>query len=293
MDVLNDKRAKTELKRPFPELWRVQIERAISKHGWTVIPDRERFVVDVCKDLDAELGDGNTQERAAANAVERAAIRRYCHVLYDACASKERQAQERGLREVWLYLYRAGLFKTHDPERAKDAAQQALVNAWKHLQQCRDKGSFISWCNLILLNVVREQFRRDMRRSRRGKTEKWVREEIPLAEVGNPGEELELVDSEEKNALSEDMSFDLAAQGELHARLLVAIRACLASEDQRTVVIESFFNDRGFKELAQALDTTPGNVQVMKSRALKKLRRCPDFVRLYVEMLDVSGEPNS
>lgn len=287
MGILNNKRTKTGLKRPFPEQWRVQIDRAISKHAWTVIADREQFVLDVCGDLSDKLKDGGAQEQVTADVIERAAIRRYCHVLYDACASKDRQVQERALQEVWHHLYHAGLFKTHDRERAKDAGQQALVNVWKHLDQCRDKGSFISWCNLILLNVVREQYRKATRRGGKGGTRNRVREELVLAEVGNSGEEVELADSRDGNAGGEDMPFGLAATSELHARLLVAIRACLESKDQRTVVIESFFNDRSFKELAQTLGTSPGNVQVMKSRALKKLRRCPGFVRLYEELLDV------
>jgi DNA-directed RNA polymerase specialized sigma24 family protein len=138
------------------------------------------------------------------------------------------------------------------------------------------------------LNVIRGEFRKEMKQTRRGGKEKWGREVVPLAEAAARSEVLEPDEPGDSDSARETQPFQIAVRGELHAQLIAAIRACLKSEDQQTVVMGCFLNDRGFKDLAEELHTTPGNIQVMKSRALARLRHCEVFIQLYEEWLDVS-----
>jgi RNA polymerase sigma-70 factor (ECF subfamily) len=57
-----------------------------------------------------------------------------------------------------------------------------------------------------------------------------------------------------------------------------ALVRCVATLDLRgrMVVILSFVEERSADEVAKALETTPGNVRVMKHRAIAALRRCLD-----------------
>jgi RNA polymerase sigma-70 factor (ECF subfamily) len=54
------------------------------------------------------------------------------------------------------------------------------------------------------------------------------------------------------------------------------LRDCLErlAERERTIVVLSFFHEQSSKEIAQALDLTPGNVRVIRHRAIDRLRGC-------------------
>jgi len=60
-----------------------------------------------------------------------------------------------------------------------------------------------------------------------------------------------------------------------------ALVRCMAALDARSrvVVMESFFEERSADEIAQALETTAGNVRVVRHRAIASLRRCIDGAR--------------
>jgi RNA polymerase sigma factor (sigma-70 family) len=268
-----------------PAHWYVEIDRALSRRGWRLVTDQDQFGQAVCDELETNFG--GARDLITDTAIERATIHQYCFVLYDACAHTDRRIQRGALEELWNHLYRVGIFKTHDRERAMDSAQQALINIWRHLDQCRDKGSFLNWCNLVVLNVIREQFRKEMKHTKTGQLDRWGREEIPLAELADPVEGSERGELGDSDSNGETRGYQDAVLGELHAQLVAAIRACLKSEAQQVVIIESFLNDRSFKEVAEKLHSTPGNIQVMKSRALKALRNCEVFARVYEEWLDV------
>ena len=60
-----------------------------------------------------------------------------------------------------------------------------------------------------------------------------------------------------------------------------ALVRCMAALDPRArvVVMGSFFEERSADEIAQALETTAGNVRVVRHRAIAALRRCIDGAR--------------
>ena len=62
-----------------------------------------------------------------------------------------------------------------------------------------------------------------------------------------------------------------------------AIRRCLRSRQQREAIVRLFLEEQSVVQVADALGTTPANVWVLKSRALDRLRRCPDVSRLLAE----------
>jgi RNA polymerase sigma-70 factor (ECF subfamily) len=54
------------------------------------------------------------------------------------------------------------------------------------------------------------------------------------------------------------------------------LEGCLATlaERERTVVLLTFYGDRSSREIAQALGVSEGNVRVIRSRAIDRLRAC-------------------
>ena len=62
-----------------------------------------------------------------------------------------------------------------------------------------------------------------------------------------------------------------------------AIRDCLRSAAQAETILRLFLDGESVTAVARALRTTPANVWVLKSRALARLRKCPDVARLAAE----------
>lgn len=54
------------------------------------------------------------------------------------------------------------------------------------------------------------------------------------------------------------------------------LRGCLErlTERERTIIVLSFFHERGAPEIAEALALSAGNVRVIRHRAIDRLRRC-------------------
>lgn len=54
------------------------------------------------------------------------------------------------------------------------------------------------------------------------------------------------------------------------------LEGCLSTlaERERTVVLLTFYGDRSSREIAQTLETSEGNVRVIRSRAIERLRGC-------------------
>ena len=54
------------------------------------------------------------------------------------------------------------------------------------------------------------------------------------------------------------------------------LEGCLSmlAERERTVVVLTFYGDRSSREIAQTLGTSEGNVRVIRSRAIERLRGC-------------------
>jgi RNA polymerase sigma-70 factor, ECF subfamily len=63
-------------------------------------------------------------------------------------------------------LYRIAGFVIGDPDRAKDATQEALVVAWRDLSALRDLDRFDAWMRRLLVNTCYREVRRDKRRLR-------------------------------------------------------------------------------------------------------------------------------
>jgi RNA polymerase sigma-70 factor (ECF subfamily) len=75
--------------------------------------------------------------------------------------------------------------------------------------------------------------------------------------------------------LDDDPGRDLVAGTEEPIRTDALVRCLDALDDRpRTVVYLSFNEGRTSAEIAAAIDTTPGNVRVLRHRAVEQLRRC-------------------
>jgi RNA polymerase sigma-70 factor, ECF subfamily len=130
-----------------------------------------------------------------------------------------------------------------DRERAEDAVQDALVDAWRDLRSLRDVDRFDAWLHRILINACYTHARRDSRRHVR---------EISMS-VG-------------AGRATSDVQVAVAATDQL-AR---AIRT-LPSEQRATLALV-YYLDLPQDEAARILGVPTGTVKSRLHRALEQLR---------------------
>jgi RNA polymerase sigma-70 factor (ECF subfamily) len=138
-----------------------------------------------------------------------------------------------------------GLRHLRDEDLARDLMQQVLLLT---IQKLRDRavrdmdmiGSFILGASRMLAVNLK---RRDRRREALLDTFSFEQPAVSAAPTIDDGQELE------------------------HCLSMLA-------ERERTVVLATFYADRSSREIAQSLGVSEGNVRVIRSRAIDRLRAC-------------------
>ncbi len=165
------------------------------------------------------------------------------------------------------------LNKLRTLERAKECTQNALETVWAKQTQCREPQSFLRWAHVIALNQCSDLLQQELSAA------------VPESDMVIADEDYEQNPLADEPAVSEPSS--RLDDDAVRARLESAIRQCLLhSERQQRVIIEIFLNERSVKETADLLRLTPGNVSVLRNRALKALRSCANLVSALEDWLD-------
>jgi RNA polymerase sigma-70 factor, ECF subfamily len=139
-------------------------------------------------------------------------------------------------------LYRVAFGILRDSDRAKDAAQDALVDIWKHLQGVRDPGAYEAWSNRVVVRACMREVRQRPRFLHH-----------PLAEV-----ELE---PRTAGAIAVVLDRDQLERG--FRRLSV---------EHRAVIVMRYLLDQSYEDIAAVLEVSPGTVGSRLNRAMAALR---------------------
>ncbi|MDH7487116.1 MAG: sigma-70 family RNA polymerase sigma factor [Anaerolineae bacterium] len=213
--------------------------------------------------------------------VERAVITCYCRRLYQACRAHRTLRQQRAWQELSAYLLAAACWKMpDDPAQAQECAQQALLSLWRRFSDpqwnLERPGALLRYAETALLREVWRMWKEQGKR--------WEKEK-PLE--GPEQEEQGDRETDERLASGEALpdAERETLRGEADQRVVAAIRVCLRSERQATVIIETFLNDRSVLEIAEQLGTSPENVLVLRSRAIQRLRPCPELLETLSDVL--------
>ena len=135
---------------------------------------------------------------------------------------------------------------TRDPERAKDAVQDALARAWRDLPTLRDPDRFDAWLRRLLVNACLDELRRAKARVI----------EVELTELVHP--------------VVGDSSLAIADRDALER----AFRRLDAQ--QRSLIVMYYFLDLPLPEVAQTLGLPTGTAKSRLYRARETLRAALD-----------------
>lgn len=252
------------------------VARELDKRGWTLASANQAFLHKVRGELEPSHA---SPEEAPAEAVRRATIRCYARLLFEQCGEDGTSQQQTAFRELRKNLFPRAMFWLHDRIQADDAAQKALTKIYRKRLTCREPGNFIKWCHRVLFRLILDEYRE---RYIECLTERGV--EYAAREVGfyDPGDTVNEESNPEDNAVADPQQDTLhaAMTQPMRAALIAALQDCLGDDRQAEVIGQLFINDKTFAQVAEQLHTTPVNVQVIRHRALKKLRDCAEMQRL-------------
>ena len=159
---------------------------------------------------------------------------------------------QRGDKEafrVLVELHRSTLFgtaylMTRDRGLAEDAVQRALIQMWKHLPSLRLHGSLKAWLVRIVVNEVKQQFRK-----KRVPT-------VPLEQAS------EIADKQDETEVA-------MVRNEERRYLKQAIE--MLPPEQREVVVLRYFSALTVPEIAEVMGQREGTIKSRLSRALDRL----------------------
>jgi RNA polymerase sigma-70 factor, ECF subfamily len=133
-----------------------------------------------------------------------------------------------------------------DPELAKDAAQEALVRAWRDLRSLRDPDRFDAWLRRLTVNACTDEARRRHRH----------RIEVELTPLDHPTARDSALTVDERDAL--DRGF---------RRL---------DPEQRALIVLHHYLDLSLPEVAETMRIPLGTAKSRLHRALAELRAALD-----------------
>ena len=135
---------------------------------------------------------------------------------------------------------------TRDPERAKDAVQEALTRCWRDLPTLRDPDRFDAWLHRLLVRACIDELRRARARPM----------EVSLTELHHPTVGDSAAALADRDALERGFR-----------RL---------DPEQRAVVVLHYYLGLSLADVAEALDLPAGTAKSRLSRAMSRLRAALD-----------------
>ena len=148
---------------------------------------------------------------------------------------------------------------TRDAALAEDAVQEALFNAWRHLQSFDGRAGFRTWLHRIAVNAALEQLRR---RGRHEASTECVDADEDF--LGSTAEELPGPDRRAEGA-------EVHRQAEIHLQRMSLI--------ERTAFVMRHHEGHSLEEIAQTLAMNTNACKQAIFRAVRKLRMALEPLR--------------
>jgi RNA polymerase sigma factor (sigma-70 family) len=161
----------------------------------------------------------------------------------------DREAFSTLASRVSLRLYATARLILRHPDRADDAVQDALVEAWRDIRGLRDPDKLDAWLHRLLVRACYRQARRDKRRH--------------VTEIFAPG----LADARSADTGS---TYDLESASADRDEIERAFRRL--TDDQRTLLALIYYADLPLADVAVVIGVPIGTAKSRHHRAIGALR---------------------
>lgn len=240
------------------------VDALLERRGWRLL-DRAAWIRQTLEALRAGVAGEPVQ----------AAINRYSLALYRACAGEMGDdRREIAYAELFRYLYDSAASRYADV--CEDATQRALVNICARIGRCREPGAFLAFAAQQLMDAARAIRRQEASRA-------WPLDAIDERAVASQGPPARSFGDPEGKLLADEQRTRFE---QLAARFL----AKHPRAGQQFAALRLKFID-GLDEptISRRLGKPVRSVHILRSRALKKLRKEPEW-RAFANELGLLSE---
>jgi len=238
-----------------------------NKYAWTLL-DEEGFVRQL-------LARSVVAPESSLSALRALALNIYSMALYDACNGSADLQRQRAREDLFHYLYAVFKAKHSAEAMVMEVVQAALVRIMEQCQYCREPGAFLYFCLQRLRHA--EDFYQ--------LTERRQREIVSWPLLGDETDE-----GDDRAQVTDVLASRtgipqlLVECKEVIEQLFNAFQQIYTerrrAQRQLDVIYYTFFKALSDREIAELLETTEAQVQVLRSRGLDQIRPYPTFLQL-------------
>jgi RNA polymerase sigma factor (sigma-70 family) len=229
-------------------------------------------------DVERLMAESQDRRRQAGERLDRAVIFAYCPILLAACREEGSPRQRRAFEELWRWIYPRVYVRIDQAQDAQDVAQQVMLKVYQNLHQVAHPHGFLGWVSAIIRREVGEHFRRQNRMNQ-------FEQGMPPDGDNGGGDGTDDLTGPDPFLEAEDRLAEEA--------LVAMIMDCLPKEQRRRaeVLVALALKGRTTKEVAEALQTTPTNVNLIYFRAKRDLlKHCRRVIDALLEHLAPSRQ---
>ena len=172
------------------------------------------------------------------------------------CQTGDKEAFRTLVEQYRSMLFGTAYLMIRDRGLAEDAVQEALIQMWKHLPSLRLHSSFKAWLVRIVVNEVKQQFRK---------------KQIPTVPLVQASEVTDDLDKAETAMIQNEES--------QHLRQALGMLPL----EQREAVVLRYFSDLTVPEIAVVMGQREGTIKSRLSRALSHLGEILQSDRIWEE----------
>jgi DNA-directed RNA polymerase specialized sigma24 family protein len=250
--------------------------RVASKRGWGLLGQRRSGITeaDLVAAMQRQLEGwlrAEKRTRDGDNLLERAAVAAYCEVLHSALDSTNQEVQTRALEEIRREVSKYAQTHLRDESERQAIVDRVVQIIWEKHDTVLDPARFLAWCGVITSHEIYHAAQQQGR-------------EVPLVadDADDQGEEHEAfrrhISTDQpllsRGAFDAERSFAEVEQQSTISYFEGLIRRCLSSRDQQEAFIRLVLHEMDVADVARELNTTPGNIHVLRWRASRGLQRC-------------------
>lgn len=273
--------------------------QTLAKNDWQLLSYPE-LGVDLDTFITRVLDTAQTWQHAEGVAVlnelylNRATQHEYSKLLHTACGRKDTPAGRRAYLELWNRYSRMVRYKMNDHADAEDVTQMGMQKIYEKLAQCQEPGHFLKWAYIIMLNEIRQYWRKQ---NRQPDIIGWGYASLESDDPKSGGFSDERLDPSQMAILQTLTNLiHASAEEEVSQRqadqsLRDLIQRCLQHEIQSLVFQRLVLNGAEVSLLAKLLQRAPSTIYVLRHRALQKLRRCSEVLAmLQTQIVSQTGD---
>lgn len=245
---------------------RREASRLLSRYSWSMLNVDEL----------TERAMVHVKETSSDLSVKYACLRVYSEELHRAIFCDNWELVNLAFQELRNYLEPIANYKAGS-EDMDEFVQRTQAKIWEKRSDCEQPTYFLIWAKQILIREIGQDIRKKTFRPKSDGSDesdrKRIRREIEMVIDEGEEDERPMEFPDKAPPVDNDILREEATR-----RFLTLLETEFRSDNQRTVIIELFLNERSPLEVAKKIGCSVSNLFLLKFRALRNLKNYPEAI---------------